>query len=344
VGDEADPTPILQDLLDAVGDRAVPTTVPKATLIELCHTLEELVLDEGLHGAIAAGFQRGRFFDVERERYRDLAGGDHRLVLVFTGDGTAEAAPIHHIVTGRDHPLAQDWFLVVLTPRFGAAVVGRELAGERAVGDVTRRFLTVWTFDAGVVNDVVQLLATAGHDVSETATDLLRRAREWFPPPPAPESLQQRFVNSMFERLEAAQLRLRDTPPSQAMTTPPRDTGRRALVVDDEPAIRGLLEALLRRAGWEVFPAEDGHGARRVLEAGPVDAVLLDVQLGAEQGPDLLEELERIRPGTAAHTVFITGDPPGSGWLKGRPALAKPLSWADLQAVLASLPRDLNHG
>ncbi len=69
----------------------------------------------------------------------------------------------------------------------------------------------------------------------------------------------------------------------------------RVLVVEDEGAIRGLLEAILRSAGHEVDEADSGEQAlARLTEGEAYDVVVLDVMLGQMSGWDVLTEVERL--------------------------------------------------
>lgn len=63
----------------------------------------------------------------------------------------------------------------------------------------------------------------------------------------------------------------------------------RILVVEDNPLNRELLCDWLEAEGHEVLSAEDLTAARRALTAQQPDAVLLDVQLGHEDGLSLAE-------------------------------------------------------
>ena len=56
------------------------------------------------------------------------------------------------------------------------------------------------------------------------------------------------------------------------------------LVVDDEEDICGQIEMYLSEEGYRVSSAGDGQAMRRVVEAGPVDLILLDVRLPGEDG------------------------------------------------------------
>jgi two-component system sensor histidine kinase/response regulator len=58
----------------------------------------------------------------------------------------------------------------------------------------------------------------------------------------------------------------------------------RVLVVEDNPLNRELLCDWLESEGYEVCSAEDVESATRILEDRPPDTVLLDVQLGSQDG------------------------------------------------------------
>jgi two-component system response regulator MprA len=75
----------------------------------------------------------------------------------------------------------------------------------------------------------------------------------------------------------------------------------RVLVVDDEPAVREVLERILRVEGFEVALAGDGREAVRSQAAAPADAVLLDVLM---PGLDGLEVCRRMRD-TGDHTPVL---------------------------------------
>ncbi|WP_449393558.1 response regulator transcription factor [Devosia riboflavina] len=49
------------------------------------------------------------------------------------------------------------------------------------------------------------------------------------------------------------------------------------LIVDDDPAIRGVVRVALEKAGLGVVEAKDGRGALDAMGRGPVDLVVLDV-------------------------------------------------------------------
>jgi DNA-binding response OmpR family regulator len=77
----------------------------------------------------------------------------------------------------------------------------------------------------------------------------------------------------------------------------------RILVVDDDDDIRGLVGALLERAGHDVTEAPDGRAGLRELYAGSQDLVILDVSM---PGLDGWATLERIREVSDVPVLMLT--------------------------------------
>lgn len=78
----------------------------------------------------------------------------------------------------------------------------------------------------------------------------------------------------------------------------------RILVVDDEPAIRELIRTTLELEGHEVVTAEDGAAALAVLQAEPVDVVVLDRMMPGMGGLEVLDVV-RADPGLALLPVIL---------------------------------------
>ncbi len=81
----------------------------------------------------------------------------------------------------------------------------------------------------------------------------------------------------------------------------------RVLVVDDEPIIRNVAEAMLQRAGHEVILAEDGAAAidtyRR--EGARIDLVLLDLTMPRISGIEAFRRLRELDPNVSV--LFCSG-------------------------------------
>lgn len=71
---------------------------------------------------------------------------------------------------------------------------------------------------------------------------------------------------------------------------------RRVLVADDEPDVRFMLGAHLRRRGWDVEEAVDGTDALTKLGVSSYDAVVLDQRMPGASGLDIARELGGKQP------------------------------------------------
>ncbi len=67
--------------------------------------------------------------------------------------------------------------------------------------------------------------------------------------------------------------------------------GRKILVVDDEEAIRDILQRMLEGIGYEVITAEDGRDALYKLSLGEARIILLDMKMPGMTGLDMLKKL-----------------------------------------------------
>jgi putative two-component system response regulator len=87
--------------------------------------------------------------------------------------------------------------------------------------------------------------------------------------------------------------------------------GRRVgkvLVVDDDGAIRQMLRHMLETDGHEVSVAGSAAEARRLLQRGPFDVVLCDVQMPGESGLSFASHLAAEYPGTGILMVTAVDD------------------------------------
>jgi CheY-like chemotaxis protein len=80
--------------------------------------------------------------------------------------------------------------------------------------------------------------------------------------------------------------------------------GRRILIIDDQPSIRGVLQVALEEAGADVWTAGDGPSAMRLLESALPDLVLLDQSMPGMDGWAVIESL-RALPRTAGIPIVL---------------------------------------
>ena len=85
-------------------------------------------------------------------------------------------------------------------------------------------------------------------------------------------------------------------------------TGRKILVVDDDLAIRVLLQAVLRRMKFNVELAEDGSvGLEKLKGDGKVDLILLDLMMPKVNGYEFIDKVRTDYPeGGRPHIVVFT--------------------------------------
>ncbi len=81
--------------------------------------------------------------------------------------------------------------------------------------------------------------------------------------------------------------------------TPPR-----VLVVDDDPAMQRMISSFLEGHGMGVRTCPGRRGLSQALSRGDVDLILLDINLGEDDGLDLLREL---RKESIVPVILITG-------------------------------------
>ncbi|KAA3611539.1 MAG: response regulator [Planctomycetota bacterium] len=94
--------------------------------------------------------------------------------------------------------------------------------------------------------------------------------------------------------------------PSRAI--PCRRKAATILVVDDDDLVRRFTQTVLKRAGYQVLPAEDGREALQISKQfrEGIHLVLCDVVMpGDLAGPRLVEDLMLMRPDLGV--VFISG-------------------------------------
>ena len=70
------------------------------------------------------------------------------------------------------------------------------------------------------------------------------------------------------------------------------------LVVDDEPGVRIMVARMLSLSGYAVVSAQSGEEAITIAQeyAAPIDLVLTDVRMPVMSGPELVTELQKLRP------------------------------------------------
>jgi two-component system, OmpR family, response regulator CpxR len=82
--------------------------------------------------------------------------------------------------------------------------------------------------------------------------------------------------------------------------------GRRILVVDDDLAIRVLLQAVLRRMNFSVELAEDGQAGLDKLATGDFELVLLDLMMPRVNGYEFIARVTDTYGDRKPHIIVFT--------------------------------------
>jgi two-component system response regulator HydG len=113
-------------------------------------------------------------------------------------------------------------------------------------------------------------------------------------------------------------------------------SGRRILVVDDEPSVCRAIKMLLEIDGHEVCIADGGDAALAIFDAGVFDLVFTDYSMPGMKGDEFAILIKQRRPDQ--RIIMITafgGELKASGKLNGvvEALIDKPFSFSDLRDV-----------
>jgi len=141
-------------------------------------------------------------------------------------------------------------------------------------------------------------------------------------------------------------------PPRPAPPPPEAEliSGRRVVVVEDEPALREVLTRAFSGRGNHVITFEHGEDALPFLVNEQVDLIVSDIHRPGLDGMQLYDQLAKQRPALLRRIIFVTGDALGeetAAFLRRSRAetLRKPLKLDDLaRAARRVVERVSNQG
>lgn len=115
------------------------------------------------------------------------------------------------------------------------------------------------------------------------------------------------------------------------------------LVVEDDLAIRDLIDINLTIAGYDVVVAQDGEEAKNIFDKENIDAVLLDVMLPKIDGFELIEHIKK----KDVPVIFITAKSSVADRVKGLKLgaddyIVKPFESIELLARIEAVARRYN--
>jgi DNA-binding response OmpR family regulator len=86
----------------------------------------------------------------------------------------------------------------------------------------------------------------------------------------------------------------------------PRETARRALIVEDEPSIREIVRLHLSLAGFETEEVADGRTALDRVRTDPFDLVVLDVMRPGVDGVTICRAMRSSGPNQRTGVLMLT--------------------------------------
>lgn len=114
------------------------------------------------------------------------------------------------------------------------------------------------------------------------------------------------------------------------------------LVVDDSLVMRRMVAKTLETFGYEVSQCEDGPAALQSLEAGPVDLIIVDLNMPDMDGITFVKQVRLRFPGQEVPILMLTSENLNSRVKEGREAgasgwLIKPFRAERLAEVVGRL-------
>ncbi len=83
-------------------------------------------------------------------------------------------------------------------------------------------------------------------------------------------------------------------------------SGQRVLLVDDDEAIRALVQKILQRQDLTVTTARDGQEAIEKLREGDYDVILLDLMMPRVDGFGVMQHLREKDPEALKRVIVMT--------------------------------------
>ncbi len=196
-----------------------PLWASKATLVATSHLIEDLVRRSPGPNVLLSGFQHGRHWAAERDRYLALAGGAE-VIAVFAGEDPPPDWEAEHIGVRlrAGDPLTQEWFVLALGPQVAVTLCGLDAAPPEASeppdeGD--RLFETIWSFSPEVAATAAEVVLDARAQSAPEEVARVRVALEGARAEPLSAEVVGRgadeIVAGLLDRVERLRVREKET-------------------------------------------------------------------------------------------------------------------------------------
>ena len=116
-----------------------------------------------------------------------------------------------------------------------------------------------------------------------------------------------------------------------------RIQGKRILVVDDEPNVRGALRMMLEMDGYVVTEANNGAEALDLFAKGKFDLVTTDFEMPVMKGNELAVRIKQLAPSQPILMISAYGKELGESENPVDGILNKPFTMDNLRGAIAKL-------
>lgn len=195
---------------DTVAGRLELARLSKATLTELSHVLENMLIEFDLPATVLTGFQVSRNWEAELARYERLVTPMARRVAVFASGNLGDTGNVLGFQLDERSRLTQEWFIIVLCDEFSVALFGEDNPDDvQPHEEMDRVFDAAWTFDPAIVADLCNVLIEQVRSDHPDRANEVTAAVQLHPPRAASTLFEQRFNRRVFEAMEAGRRRWR---------------------------------------------------------------------------------------------------------------------------------------
>ncbi|QLE55238.1 DICT sensory domain-containing protein [Nostoc sp. TCL26-01] len=281
----------------------------KNTLVALCHALEDHILTDDSTPLVITAFQRGKWYLQEAERYADIAKCSQQIVIMaapdtgFAEHPTSQLANVDLIELEPADSVAQEWHLIILSPKYTAMVLCQELsAADYGVGgvptaDLERKFYGLWTFEPELVRETAELAIAHIQKYNPELAQKLITHQQQIPNADITSADLSQVVSRVVDYLKTGQEKL-DIPVALR---------QQAL---DNNLVSNEIQAFLRMAQlMDLADVNNPKAAAEVAALAETMAQLLDLPAWQIKRLKLASLLHRIDPLQPAASIFTPSVP-----------------------------------